>query len=92
MRPAVVWFGEDLPTQVWKTAIARVKSCDVLVSVGTSGIVMPAAGIPELALSSGATVIHVNIAEVSLGERKEIMILGKAADSLPLLIGAIAPL
>ena len=47
MRPAVVWYGEDLPPQAWKTAVHLVKDCDLLISVGTSGIVMPAAGLPD---------------------------------------------
>jgi NAD-dependent deacetylase len=83
LRPNVVWYGEDLPSDVWKSAIALVKSCDVLISVGTSGIVTPAADIPKLALSSGATVIHVNTEDVSTAEPNELMLIGKATKVLP---------
>jgi len=62
-----------------------VKDCDLLISVGTSGIVMPAAGLPGLALESGASVIHVNKADVSMGEQKEFMLLGAAIEILPML-------
>lgn len=82
LRPNVVWYGEDLPSDVWKSAIASVKSCDVLISVGTSGIVTPAADIPWLALSSGATVIHVNTEDVSTDEPNELMLIGKATEVL----------
>ncbi|EEB59425.1 NAD-dependent deacetylase 4 [Pseudomonas syringae pv. tomato T1] len=80
LRPGVVWYGADLPSDVWKSAIASVKSCDVLISVGTSGIVTPAADIPKIALSYGATVIHVNTGDVSTGAQNELMLIGKATD------------
>jgi len=82
LRPGVVWYGEDLPSDVWKSAIALAKSCDVLISVGTSGIVTPAADIPRLALLSGATVIHVNTEHVSTGAENELMLVGKATEVL----------
>jgi NAD-dependent deacetylase len=89
LRPGVVWFGEDLPSGAWKTAMAEVKSCDVLLSVGTSGVVRPAADIPEIALAGGATVIHVNLTDVSLDNPNELMLLGSAAEVLPLLLQVI---
>lgn len=82
LRPGVVWYGEELSRDVWKSAMSLVRGCDVLISVGTSGIVTPAADIPSLALASGAVVIHVNTADVSLGEHNEIMLIGKATDVL----------
>lgn len=89
MRPAVVWYGEDLPSKAWKAAELLVKNCDLLISVGTSGIVMPAAGLPDLALASGSSVIHVNKADVAMGEQKELMLIGAAADVLPMLLEKI---
>lgn len=82
LRPGVVWYGEDLPSDIWKSAVALVKSCDVLISVGTSGTVTPAADIPRLALLSGATVIHVNTEDVSTGAQNELMLIGKATEVL----------
>ena len=89
MRPAVVWYGEDLPPQAWKAAVNLVKDCDLLISVGTSAIVMPAAGLPDLALESGASFISVNKADVAMGEEKEFMLLGAAAEVLPKLVERI---
>lgn len=88
LRPGVVWFGEDLPARAWKVAMVDVKNCDVLISVGTSGFVRPAADIPEIALASGATVIHVNIADACLGAPNELMLMGSAAQMLPALLQA----
>jgi NAD-dependent deacetylase len=81
-RLGVVWFGEDLPLDVWASAIALVKSCDVMISVGTSGIVTPAADISRLAFSSGATVVHVNTKDVRTGAQNELMLMGKATELL----------
>lgn len=89
LRPGVVWFGEDLPDRAWKVAMNEVRHCDVLISVGTSGVVRPAADIPELARAAGAAVIHVNIADVSLGTANERMLLGTATDLLPALVQGI---
>jgi len=89
LRPGVVWFGEDLPYGAWKTAMAEVKSCNVLISIGTSGVVRPAADIPEIAMAAGATVIHVNLSDVALGKPNELMLVGPAAKVLPLLLLAV---
>ncbi|HFQ9247447.1 NAD-dependent protein deacylase [compost metagenome] len=82
LRPGVVWYGEDLPTGVWKSALLLVQSCDVFISIGTSGTVTPAADLPGIALSAGAKVIHINTVDVSLGEPNELMLVGRAADIL----------
>lgn len=89
LRPGVVWYGEDLLPRTWRSALKLVKNCDVLISVGTSGIVTPAANLPGIALSSGATVIHVNIADVGTGEPNEIMLTGKASEILPQLCASL---
>ena len=67
----------------------RVRDCDVLISVGTSGIVTPAADIPEIAHSAGATVIHVNLEDVSQNGRNELMLIGRATEVLTSLFLAI---
>ena len=59
-RPAVVWFGEMIPGDALHAASQAATACDVLLSVGTSSLVYPAAGIAETALRSGAFVIEVN--------------------------------
>lgn len=86
LRPAVVWFGEDLPEGAWKTASRAARQCDVMLSVGTSGVVRPAADLPEIALVSGAVVIHVNTLDVCMNGPNEIMLIGPAEKILPQLI------
>lgn len=61
LRPDVVWFGEMLPAQVLKGAQQASTSCDLFFSIGTSGVVEPAASLPYEALRSGsAQVIEIN--------------------------------
>lgn len=59
LRPDVVWFGEMLPANALQAAIKATR-CDVFFSIGTSGVVEPAASLPYEALRSGATVIEIN--------------------------------
>jgi len=49
IRPGVVWFGETLPEDGWKQSVERAKHCDLLLAIGTSGVVQPAAGLPRMA-------------------------------------------
>ncbi|MDY1047599.1 NAD-dependent deacylase [Pseudomonas coleopterorum] len=60
VRPGVVWFGEMLPEDAWSAGLAAAEECDVFLSIGTSGIVYPAAELPLRALGHGATVVHIN--------------------------------
>lgn len=89
LRPGVVWFKEKMPEDAWRSAVRLVRDCDVLISVGTSGVVMPAAGIPEMALAAGAAVIHVNLEEVGWVGADEIMLKGSAGVVLPELLLAV---
>ncbi|MBD8269307.1 MULTISPECIES: SIR2 family NAD-dependent protein deacylase [Pseudomonas] len=60
VRPGVVWFGEMLPEHAWSASLAAAGECDVFLSIGTSGIVYPAAELPLRALGHGAAVVHIN--------------------------------
>ena len=51
-RPGVVWFGENLPQQIWNAAEQSVQSSDLFLVVGTSAVVHPAAGLPDPRLLS----------------------------------------
>jgi NAD-dependent deacetylase len=60
LRPDVVWFGEMLPPGAIEAALDAATHCDVFMSVGTSGLVEPAASLPFAALEAGAFTIEVN--------------------------------
>ena len=60
LRPDVVWFGEMLDAENLERAFDAISDCDVMLVVGTSGLVYPAAGFPEEARHAGARVIEIN--------------------------------
>jgi NAD-dependent deacetylase len=86
IRPGVVWFGESLPEDALHAAFAAARACDLLLSVGTSGVVQPAASIPPLALQNGAMVAHINPHPVQTRHAGELALDGRAGELLPELI------
>lgn len=86
VRPGVVWFGESLPDDVWRKAVSAAKDCDVLLSIGTSGLVQPAAEIPRIALQHGAQVLHINLQSEPVKGDREFSLAGRAAEVLPRLV------
>jgi NAD-dependent deacetylase len=85
-RPAVVWFGEALPSDVWNKAEQAVSSCDVLLVVGTSAVVYPAAGLVPLAHESGAKIVEVNIEPTPVSSLVDYTLTGPAGELLPQLL------
>ena len=79
----MVWFGEALPDGPWERAVEAVALADVLVVVGTSGIVYPAAGLPSAALAQGIPVIEVNPDATPLTESATATVRDTAARALP---------
>jgi NAD-dependent deacetylase len=85
-RPGVVWFGEGLPPDVWTQAEQAVRSCDLLLLIGTSAVVYPAAGLAPLARSSGAKVIEINIEASPMSGIVHLQLTGRAGEILPELV------
>ena len=88
LRPDVVWFGEALPVAELQAASEDARSCDLLFSVGTSGLVYPAASLPYEALDSGAIVVEVNPDRTPLSTHAGFSLRGDAGVVLPALVGA----
>jgi len=84
-RPAVVWFGEALPVPVLHAAEQACRSCDLMLVVGTSGLVHPAAGLPRL-VRTGAHVVVINPEPSALDTAAHVVIRGTAATVLPALL------
>jgi NAD-dependent deacetylase len=91
LRPGVVWFGEELPAVAWKKAVLATKNCDVLLSIGTSGVVFPAAEIPTMALRAGAYVVHINPVQVVQPSCRELCLVGRATEIVPALVFLMRP-
>lgn len=88
-RPGVVWFGEALPAQALAAAEAAVLACGVLLVVGTSGAVWPAAGLAGLARRAGAWVAIVNPEPTELDHEAHALLRGPAAQLLPALLDGL---
>jgi len=86
LRPGVVWFGEPLPQQIWRDAEAAARAAELFLVVGTSAVVYPAAGLAQIAKSSGARVVEINIAETALSPGIDSFLQGPSGELLPLLI------
>lgn len=87
LRPDVVLFGETLSDAVLRQARAALDSCDLFLAAGTSGFVWPAAAFVQLATQAGAHTVLVNLeAGDSAGEFNEV-VLGRAEEVLPGLLG-----
>jgi len=83
VRPDVVWFGEMLPHDVFEEAERAAQRCAVFLSVGTSGIVYPAASLPMTAKRAGAYTIEVNIERTEQSRLFDEGLFGKSGEILP---------
>ncbi|HWL75539.1 MAG TPA: Sir2 family NAD-dependent protein deacetylase, partial [Burkholderiaceae bacterium] len=86
LRPDVVWFGEMLDAATLQQAQTAAASCNVMLVIGTSGLVYPAAGLPAEAARCGAKVIIVNPNASDLDELAAVVVRGTAAVELPELL------
>lgn len=89
LRPDVVWFGEALPEAALQRAFEVAKACDVMLVIGTSGIVQPAAALPYYACSAGAAVIEVNPEPSLITKDVDMFLQGPSGVVLPRLVQAV---
>jgi NAD-dependent deacetylase len=88
-RPGVVWFGENLPHDAYEAALESARRCDVVLSIGTSGLVHPAAGLPGEALRHGAWFAEINPERTVLSESADLVVADTAAHALPAILAAL---
>ena len=85
-RPDVVWFGESLPEAVWMRAAAAASAADVVIVVGTSGVVEPAASLGRRLPRPDAFVLEINPEETPISARANVVLRGPASELLPALV------
>jgi NAD-dependent deacetylase len=90
LRPDVVWFGEMIPPRVLVEAAEAAADCDAFLSIGTSSLVYPAAGLAETALRRGVPVIEVNPNATDLSPHANVVLQGPAGRILPELLRTLA--
>jgi len=89
LRPDVVWFGEPLRGDALARAQQAASQCDLFLSIGTSTMVYPAAELPFIAGSNGATVIEINPDRTPLSKLADFVLREKAGTALPAIAAAI---
>jgi len=86
VRPHIVWFGETLDAEDVARSEEALMSCEVLLIVGTSGIVYPAASFAAVAKSAGAFVVEVDVEAKPKSPAVDVALRGRAAEVVPQLL------
>lgn len=89
LRPAVIFFGESLDPHVLRSAYEEAGKCEMLLVVGSSLVVYPAAEIPLAARRNGATLVIIDRDKTGLDHVADFVIQGKAGDVLPQIIQSL---
>jgi len=89
IRPGVVWFDESLPEAAWHEACELATQCDLLITIGSSGLVLPAANLPAMAGQHGAKVVEINPARTPLTDQADLSLQGTAGDVLGQLLAMV---
>jgi NAD-dependent deacetylase len=84
LKPSVVFFGEPIPWEAQMRALEEARLCELMLVIGTSAVVYPAADLPRIAKSKGARVVEINLEPTVLtGVISDYLIEGKAGEVLP---------
>lgn len=89
-RPAVVWFGESLPASALAAAVDAC-ACDVFLTIGTSAVVYPAAGLVHEARRRGAFTAEINLEATPASSAVDLAIHGPADRLLPYIVQRLTP-
>jgi NAD-dependent deacetylase len=89
LRPDVVWFGEMLSSDLLAIAKQATRTCNAFFSIGTSGLVHPAAMLPKLAKLAGAVIVEINTEDTPLTSLADYYIQGRSGEILPELVKAV---
>jgi NAD-dependent deacetylase len=92
LRPDITWFGENLPQMALYRAIDLAQNADVIIVIGTSGMVNPAAAIPGIVKQNGGMVIDVNPQGDNLQNVVDIFLQAPAGEVLPALVEVVREL
>jgi NAD-dependent deacetylase len=85
LRPHVVWFGESLSSTILQRAFLLSSQCELMLVIGTSAVVQPAASLPLSAAEAGAKVVEINLNPTPLTPYVDISFTGKSGEILPLI-------
>jgi NAD-dependent deacetylase len=89
LKPDVIFFGEQLPAEELRQAVHHSRQSDLLIVVGSSLVVYPAAYMPVYAKEAGASVVIVNLTATDFDDQADVVIHGKAGEVMPLILRAV---
>jgi NAD-dependent deacetylase len=89
VRPDVVWFGEQLPVEALRLAREACQMASVMLVIGTSGEVQPAASLPGVARRAGALVVEINPDATPISRLAQIALRGPAGAIMPRIVAAM---
>ncbi len=90
LKPTVVLFGEPMPEAAIQEAFTLARQADVMLVVGSSLVVYPAAEIPLIAVRFGAQMIVINAEPTPFDEFADVVIRGKSGEVLPEIVELVA--
>ncbi len=86
LKPAVVFFGEALPVRDLTEAGHRARNCDLMLVIGSTLVVYPAAYMPMYAREAGAKLVIVNLSETPMDSAAAVLIRAKAGEAMSLVM------
>ncbi len=86
LRPDFVFFGEAIPPAALLGSMELSQKCEVMLIIGTTGLVMPASQMPFIAKSAGAHLIEINPERTVYSDIVEIFLPGKASEVMGLIM------
>ena len=90
MKPAAVFFGEAMPPEATRRAFELAEACDLMLVVGSSLVVYPAAQVPIAAHEAGAPLVIVNAEPTPFDDLAKVVIEGRAGEVLPKLLEMVS--
>ena len=89
LKPDIVMFGEELPSDVLEEAGRRASEADVCLVIGSTLVVYPAAYIPLYAIRAGARLILINLSDTPMDRQADVLINAKAGEAMTAIIAAV---
>lgn len=80
IKPDVILFGDLLPFETWNRSVKAAEECDLMLVMGSSLVVYPAAELPQIALAKGASLIIVNRESTDLDYLAKVVVRGELGD------------
>ncbi len=90
LKPRSISFGQAMPERETALAFEEARACDLMLSIGSSLVVYPAAAVPQAAKEAGATLVIINMTATQMDHLADLVIRAKSGEVLPPLVERLA--